>query len=241
MAAAASALSPAAGCGPLAEAEAVSGRAAAPATQAMGSSRPQRKMDVAPRFQEPRCPALAGSLLASPQPAHREHRASGPLRRHDASAQGDDASAMMLITVSPLLYTCALESGEGGDSTTTSMAAGATSKEARRQLLWAARCPQGQPAACHSLTGSEGPAVTTSWQPSLCFGKRRGRRLDHHLHGCRGCLEGGKTSAPLGGSMSTGAASCLSLADWKRGPAVTTSWQQLERSRRAQVLSARKK
>ena len=98
------------------------------------------------------------------------------------------------------------------------MAAGAAPKEARRQLLWAARCPQGQPAACHSLTGSEGPAVTTRWQPSLCFGKRRGRRLDHHLHGCRGCLEGGKTSAPLGGSMSTGAASCLSLADWKRGP-----------------------
>ena len=30
---------------------------------------------------------LAGSLLASPEPVHRKHRASGPLRRHDEWAK----------------------------------------------------------------------------------------------------------------------------------------------------------
>ena len=53
--------------------------------------------------------------------------------------------------------------------------------------------------------------------PSLCFGKRRGGDWTTSM-AAGAWLKGGKTSAPLGGVMSTGAASCSSLAGWKQGP-----------------------
>ena len=58
--------------------------------------------------------------------------------------------------------------------------AGACASQAPREASAAARrMGQGDASAMMLIT------VT----PSLCFERRKGRRLDHHLHGCRGLAQ----------------------------------------------------